>query len=181
MLVHYCLIGIGYPSFTALFSLIGNRFRFIHLQTLVSPKQPILAAQIFPKTKRKCWGSPGKVSAMERWIRPAFYASRNYSAAAKERTVREALNSALDEEMSADPRVFLIGEEVGEYQGAYKISKSLLEKYGPERVRDTPITEACFAGIGVGAAYYGLRPVVEFMTFNFSMQAIDQIINFAAK
>ncbi|KAK6261994.1 hypothetical protein QUC31_007810 [Theobroma cacao] len=109
-------------------------------------------------------------------IRPAFYASRNYSAAAKERTVREALNSALDEEMSADPRVFLIGEEVGEYQGAYKISKSLLEKYGPERVRDTPITEACFAGIGVGAAYYGLRPVVEFMTFNFSMQLSVPIV-----
>ncbi|KHG03521.1 Pyruvate dehydrogenase E1 component subunit beta, mitochondrial [Gossypium arboreum] len=96
-------------------------------------------------------------------------------------TVREALNSALDEEMSADPKVFLMGEEVGEYQGAYKISKGLLEKYGPERVLDTPITEAGFAGIGVGAAYYGLKPVVEFMTFNFSMQAIDHIINSAAK
>ncbi|XVF49547.1 hypothetical protein PTKIN_Ptkin04bG0021500 [Pterospermum kingtungense] len=114
-------------------------------------------------------------------IRPAFYASRSYSDAAKEMTVREALNSALDEEMAADPKVLLIGEEVGEYQGAYKVSKSLLEKYGPERVCDTPITEAGFAGIGVGAAYYGLKPIVEFMTFNFSMQAIDHIINSAAK
>nr|GLL36020.1 pyruvate dehydrogenase E1 component subunit beta-1, mitochondrial-like protein isoform X2 [Ipomoea trifida] len=96
-------------------------------------------------------------------------------------TVRDALNSALDEEMSADPKVFLMGEEVGEYQGAYKISKGLLEKYGPERVLDTPITEAGFAGIGVGAAYYGLKPIIEFMTFNFSMQAIDHIINSAAK
>ncbi len=86
------------------------------------------------------------------------------------KTVRDALNSALDEEMSADPKVFLMGEEVGEYQGAYKISKGLLDKYGPDRVLDTPITEAGFIGIGVGAAYYGLKPVVEFMTFNFSMQ-----------
>ncbi|GMQ09604.1 hypothetical protein CsSME_00052909 [Camellia sinensis var. sinensis] len=110
-----------------------------------------------------------------------LHASRSFSSTAKEMTVRDALNSALDEEMSADPRVFLMGEEVGEYQGAYKISKGLLEKYGPERVVDTPITEAGFAGIGVGAAYHGLKPVIEFMTFNFSMQAIDHIINSAAK
>uniref|UniRef100_A0A803QSS1 Pyruvate dehydrogenase E1 component subunit beta n=1 Tax=Cannabis sativa TaxID=3483 RepID=A0A803QSS1_CANSA len=114
-------------------------------------------------------------------IRPAVSALRNYSSAVKEMTVRDALNSALDEEMSADPKVFLMGEEVGEYQGAYKITKGLLDKYGPDRVLDTPITEAGFTGIGVGAAYYGLRPVVEFMTFNFSMQAIDHIINSAAK
>ncbi|KAG6783085.1 hypothetical protein POTOM_012519 [Populus tomentosa] len=103
-------------------------------------------------------------------IRPAVSAWRGYSSAAKEITVREALNTALDEEMSADPKVFLMGEEVGEYQGAYKISKGLLDKYGPERVLDTPITEAGFTGIGVGAAYHGLKPVIEFMTFNFSMQ-----------
>ncbi|KAM0988859.1 hypothetical protein FF1_012858 [Malus domestica] len=96
-------------------------------------------------------------------------------------TMKDALNSALDEEMSADPKVFLIGEEVGEYQGAYKITKGLLDKYGPDRVLDTPIIEAGFTGIGVGAAYYGLKPVIEFMTFNFSMQAIDHIINSAAK
>ncbi|KAI6692236.1 hypothetical protein NL676_019946 [Syzygium grande] len=106
---------------------------------------------------------------------------RGYATAAREMTVREALNTALDEEMSADPRVFLMGEEVGEYQGAYKVSKGLLQKFGPERVVDTPITEAGFTGVGVGAAYYGLRPVVEFMTFNFAMQAIDHIINSAAK
>ncbi|XP_057427808.1 pyruvate dehydrogenase E1 component subunit beta-1, mitochondrial-like [Lotus japonicus] len=95
---------------------------------------------------------------------------RQFSSAAKEVLLREALNSALDEEMSADPKVFLMGEELGEYQGAYKITKGLLEKYGLERVLDTPITGAGFTRIGVGAAYYGLRPVVEFMTFNFSMQ-----------
>jgi len=106
---------------------------------------------------------------------------RNLSTAAKEISVRDALNSAIDEEMSADPKVFLMGEEVGEYQGAYKISKGLLQKFGPDRVLDTPITEAGFTGIAVGAAYYGLRPIVEFMTFNFAMQAIDQIINSAAK
>ncbi|KAG0498494.1 hypothetical protein HPP92_003185 [Vanilla planifolia] len=111
----------------------------------------------------------------------ASAAERHYSGAAKEITVRDALNSALDEEMAADPKVFLMGEEVGEYQGAYKISRGLLEKYGPDRIRDTPITEAGFTGIGVGAAYYGLKPVVEFMTFNFAMQAIDHIINSAAK
>ncbi|PHT53524.1 Pyruvate dehydrogenase E1 component subunit beta-1, mitochondrial [Capsicum baccatum] len=109
------------------------------------------------------------------------FASRSFSSAAKEMTVRDALNSALDEEMSADPKVFIMGEEVGEYQGAYKITKGLLDKYGPERVLDTPITEAGFAGIGVGAAYHGLKPIIEFMTFNFSMQAIDHIINSAAK
>ncbi|XP_021908963.1 pyruvate dehydrogenase E1 component subunit beta-1, mitochondrial isoform X2 [Carica papaya] len=110
----------------------------------------------------------GAASALR--IRPALFAFQSYSSAAKALTVREALNSALDEEMSADSKVFLMGEEVGEYQGAYKITKGLLEKYGPERVLDTPITEAGFGGIGVGAAYYGLKPVVEFMTFNFSMQ-----------
>ncbi|RAL41705.1 hypothetical protein DM860_008887 [Cuscuta australis] len=114
-------------------------------------------------------------------VRSRVFASRAYSSAAKEMTVRDALNSAIDEEMSADSKVFLMGEEVGEYQGAYKISKGLLDKYGPDRVLDTPITEAGFAGIGVGAAYYGLKPIVEFMTFNFSMQAIDHIINSAAK
>lgn len=131
------------------------------------------------RQKISAGGSP--LLAFGQRIRPAVSAWRGYSSAAKEITVREALNSALDEEMSADPKVFLMGEEVGEYQGAYKISKGLLDKYGPERVLDTPITEAGFTGIGVGAAYHGLKPVIEFMTFNFSMQAIDHIINSAAK
>lgn len=96
-------------------------------------------------------------------------------------TVREALNKALDEEMERDEDVFIMGEEVAEYNGAYKITKGLHDKYGAPRVFDTPITEAGFTGFAVGAAYKGLKPVVEYMTWNFSMQAIDQIINSAAK
>jgi pyruvate dehydrogenase E1 component beta subunit len=99
----------------------------------------------------------------------------------EELTVREALRDAMAEEMRRDERVFLMGEEVGEYQGAYKVSQGLLEEFGPRRVVDTPITEYGFAGLGVGAAFAGLRPIVEFMTFNFAMQAIDHIINSAAK
>jgi pyruvate dehydrogenase E1 component beta subunit len=96
-------------------------------------------------------------------------------------TVREALRDAMAEEMRRDETVFLMGEEVAEYQGAYKVSQGLLEEFGNRRVIDTPITEQGFAGLGVGAAFGGLRPIVEFMTFNFAMQAIDQIINSAAK
>ncbi|EJF86142.1 pyruvate dehydrogenase complex E1 component subunit beta [Bartonella rattimassiliensis] len=96
-------------------------------------------------------------------------------------TVREALNQALAEEMRRDQNVFLMGEEVAQYQGAYKVSQGLLEEFGERRVIDTPITEHGFAGLAVGAAFGGLRPVVEFMTFNFAMQAMDQIINSAAK
>ncbi len=96
-------------------------------------------------------------------------------------TVREALRDAMAEEMRRDPDVFLMGEEVAEYQGAYKASQGLLDEFGAKRVIDTPITEHGFAGIGVGAALSGLKPIVEFMTFNFAMQAIDQIINSAAK
>jgi pyruvate dehydrogenase E1 component beta subunit len=96
-------------------------------------------------------------------------------------TVREAIRAAMSEEMRADPDVFLMGEEVGQYQGAYKISQGMLEEFGPKRVIDTPITEHGFTGIATGAAFAGLKPIVEFMTFNFSMQAIDQIINSAAK
>ncbi|WP_121061869.1 pyruvate dehydrogenase complex E1 component subunit beta [Chachezhania antarctica] len=99
----------------------------------------------------------------------------------KEMTVREALRSAMAEEMKRDELVFLMGEEVAEYQGAYKISQGLLDEFGAKRVIDTPITEHGFTGIGVGAAFGGLRPIVEFMTFNFAMQAMDQIINSAAK
>jgi len=101
--------------------------------------------------------------------------------AAAQITVRDALNSALDEELARDERVFLIGEEVAQYDGAYKVSRGLWRKYGDKRVIDTPITEMGFAGIAVGAAFNGLRPICEFMTFNFAMQAIDQIINSAAK
>src|SRR3954454_6650069 len=94
---------------------------------------------------------------------------------------RDAVREAMIEEMLRDERVFLMGEEVGHYQGAYKVSEGMLEQFGAKRVLDTPIAEAGFAGIGVGAAMVGLRPIVEFMTWNFSLVAIDQIINNAAK
>ncbi len=96
-------------------------------------------------------------------------------------TLREALGEAMSEEMRRDPDVFLMGEEVAEYNGAYKVSKGMLEEFGPERVIDTPIAELGFAGIGVGAAMNGLRPIVEFMTWNFAILAFDQIVNNAAK
>ena len=96
-------------------------------------------------------------------------------------TVRESIRDAIKEEMSRDDDVFLIGEEVGEYEGAYKISQGLLNTFGPRRVIDTPITEHGFTGLAIGAAFSGLRPIVEYMTFNFAMQAMDQIVNSAAK
>jgi pyruvate dehydrogenase E1 component beta subunit len=96
-------------------------------------------------------------------------------------SIREALNQAMDEEMVRDERVFLMGEEVAQYNGAYKVSQGLLTKFGPKRIIDTPIAEAGFSGIGIGAAMVGLRPIVEFMTWNFSLVAFDQIVNNAAK
>jgi pyruvate dehydrogenase E1 component subunit beta len=105
----------------------------------------------------------------------------DYKGETHAQTVREALRDAMAEEMRRDPSVFLMGEEVAEYQGAYKVSQGLLEEFGARRVIDTPITEYGFTGLGVGAAMAGLRPIVEFMTFNFAMQAIDHIINSAAK
>ena len=114
---------------------------------------------------------------------PTVDASPDWSADApmKTMTVREALRDGMAEEMRADPDVFLMGEEVAEYQGAYKISQGMLDEFGHKRVIDTPITEHGFAGIATGAAFGGLKPIVEFMTFNFAMQAIDHIINSAAK
>ena len=96
-------------------------------------------------------------------------------------SLREAINQAIDEEMARDKNVFLLGEEVANYQGAYKVSQGLLQKWGPMRILDTPIAEAGFAGVGIGAAMVGLRPIVEFMTWNFSLVAYDQIVNNAAK
>ena len=121
-------------------------------------------------------GAPPERSA----VAPASDEDPFYESTATQ-TVREALRDAMAEEMRNDGAVFLIGEEVAGYQGAYKVSQGLLEEFGARRVIDTPITEAGFAGIGVGAAFAGLRPIVEFMTFNFAMQAIDQIINSASK
>ena len=112
---------------------------------------------------------------------PARPADAPSPPAGRRSTVRDALRDAMAEEMRRDETVFLMGEEVGQYQGAYKVSRGLLEEFGPRRVIDTPITEHGFAGLGVGAAMAGLKPIVEFMTFNFAMQAIDHIINSAAK
>jgi len=105
----------------------------------------------------------------------------DYDGETSELTVREALRDGMAEEMRTDENIFLMGEEVAQYQGAYKVSQGLLEEFGDKRVIDTPITEQGFAGLGVGAAFNGLRPIIEFMTFNFAMQAIDQVINSAAK
>jgi pyruvate dehydrogenase E1 component beta subunit len=113
--------------------------------------------------------------------RGAPAAEAEYTGKTTTMTVREALRDAMAEEMRRDESVFLLGEEVGEYQGAYKVSQGLLQEFGPRRVIDTPITEQGFAGLGVGAGFAGLRPIVEFMTFNFAMQAVDQIINSASK
>ncbi|GAA5844976.1 hypothetical protein JCM9279_000068 [Rhodotorula babjevae] len=110
-----------------------------------------------------------------------FASSEPSSDGSVDMTVREALNSAMEEEMTRDETVFVLGEEVAQYNGAYKVTKGLLDKFGEKRVIDTPITEAGFCGIAVGAAFAGLRPVCEFMTFNFAMQAIDQIVNSAGK
>src|SRR5829696_3515746 len=100
---------------------------------------------------------------------------------ARQIAFREALREAMNEEMRRDERVFLMGEEVAEYNGAYKVSQGMLEEFGARRVIDTPISELGFAGIGVGAAMNGLRPIIEFMTFNFSLVAIDQVINSSSK
>ena len=119
--------------------------------------------------------APAAVAAPAREVVP------EWTGRTVKQTVREALRDAMAEEMRRDPKVFLMGEEVAQYQGAYKVSQGLLDEFGADRVIDTPITEHGFAGLSVGAAFGGLRPIVEFMTFNFAMQAIDHIINSAAK
>ena len=130
-----------------------------------------------PKAEAPASAAPAAAAPAQ----PAIAAEADYTGPMKTMTVREALNTALAEEMRRDGDVFLMGEEVAQYQGAYKISQGLLDEFGDKRVIDTPITEQGFAGLAVGAAFLELKPVVEFMTFNFAMQAIDQIINSAAK
>ncbi|CAK3824728.1 Pyruvate dehydrogenase E1 component subunit beta, mitochondrial [Lecanosticta acicola] len=121
-------------------------------------------------------------SSFQRIAAPAAASKwRGYATGTKEMTVREALNEAMAEEMEKNPKVFVLGEEVAQYNGAYKVTKGLLDRFGDKRVIDSPITESGFCGLTVGAALAGLVPVCEFMTFNFAMQAIDQIINSAAK
>jgi len=146
-----------------------------------APAAPAPAAA--PAAAQVSAAAPAAPAAPTAPAAPVKDASPDWPAgtAMKTMTVREALREAMAEEMTRDGEVFLMGEEVGEYQGAYKISQGLLDQFGAKRVIDTPITEHGFAGIAVGAAFGGLRPIVEFMTFNFAMQAIDQIINSAAK
>jgi pyruvate dehydrogenase E1 component beta subunit len=138
-------------------------------QEMPAEARPPAPAQ--PRPARPAPGAPRSLPASE----------PEYTGTTATITVREALRDAIAEEMRRDDTVFLLGEEVGEYQGAYKVSQGLLQEFGPRRVIDTPITEQGFTGLGVGAGFAGLRPIVEFMTFNFAMQAIDQIINSAAK
>ena len=138
------------------------------------------AKQEEPKAEARAPQEEARVPAQPKAAVPASDEDR-YFANTKTQTVREALRDAMAEEMRLDRRVFLLGEEVAQYQGAYKVSQGLLDEFGAKRVIDTPITEQGFAGLATGAAFKKLRPIVEFMTFNFAMQAIDQIINSAAK
>ncbi len=133
---------------------------------------PAPAQQAPAPTPAKAEPAPARLAAATQAV---------FSGPTKKQTIREALRDAMAEEMRADDTVFVMGEEVAEYQGAYKVTQGLLDEFGAKRVVDTPITEHGFAGLGVGAAMGGLKPIVEFMTFNFAMQAIDQIINSAAK
>ena len=135
-----------------------------------APAAPAAKATPEPKPAPQAAKAPATVISEKTFAGPTANVS-----------VREALRDAMAEEMRRDPTVFLMGEEVGQYQGAYKVSQGLLDEFGPKRVIDTPITEYGFAGLGVGATFGGLKPIVEFMTFNFAMQAIDHIINSAAK
>jgi pyruvate dehydrogenase E1 component beta subunit len=143
----------------------------------IAPKAaaaPVPAAAATPETRHAAGNGAAPI------VRPVP-AEAEYAGKTVTMTVREALRDAMAEEMRRDPTVLLLGEEVAEYQGAYKVSQGLLQEFGPRRVIDTPITEHGFTGLGVGAGFAGLRPIVEFMTFNFAMQAMDQIINSAAK
>src|ERR1700724_1897960 len=139
------------------------------------------AAKARQETPAKAPPRPSPPPAIPAAAQRAVPKETEYTGKTKTMTVREGLRDAMVEEMRRDDSVFLIGEEVAEYQGAYKVSQGLLEEFGARRVIDTPITEQGFTGLGVGAGFAGLRPIVEFMTFNFAMQAIDQIINSAGK
>ena len=133
-----------------------------------------------PPERRESRPSPAPATRAPEHAVPAM-SPEEYTGKTVTQTVREALRDAMAEEMRRDANVLLIGEEVAEYQGAFKVSQGLLQEFGARRVIDTPITEQGFAGLGIGAAFAGLRPIVEFMTFNFAMQAMDQLINSAAK
>jgi len=141
------------------------------------PASRLFSAAARPATAKSAF-RPSTLPRVVGAVQNRSYASEG---GAKESTVRDALNTALAEELELNPKVFILGEEVAQYQGAYKVTKGLLDRFGDKRVIDSPITESGFCGLTVGAALAGLHPVCEFMTFNFAMQAIDQIINSAAK
>jgi pyruvate dehydrogenase E1 component beta subunit len=159
-------------------TLLGDNEPSLGTQPAAAPRDNVSKAKPVPKTEATAPARHPEVPA-----EPAPNDESEYPAGTEmvTMTVREALRDAMAEEMRRDDSVFLMGEEVAQYQGAYKVSQGLLEEFGARRVIDTPITEHGFAGLGVGAAFAGLRPIVEFMTWNFAMQAIDQIINSAAK
>ncbi len=142
------------------------------------PAMPAPTQRPTPAPAARAPAAPARVPAR---AAPAAPGPEEYAGKTVTQTVREALRDAMAEEMRRDDSVLLIGEEVAEYQGAYKVSQGLLQEFGPRRVIDTPITEQGFAGLGIGAAFAGLRPIVEFMTFNFAVQAMDQLVNSAAK
>ncbi len=146
----------------------------------LTPKAAQAAAEA-PRPQAAQSAPPATAPAAAESLPPAPQPPSHAAGSTIRQSVRDALRDAMAEEMRRDGRVFLMGEEVGQYQGAYKVSRGLLEEFGPKRVVDTPITEHGFTGLGIGAAMAGLKPIVEFMTWNFAMQAIDQIINSAAK
>src|SRR5277367_438309 len=157
-------------------AVIAENGEDVSARPAAKPPAPIAAEAAAPVVAREQAPPPPSPAPI-----PSPADEPEYKGATSTITVREALRDAIAEEMRRDEAVFLMGEEVAEYQGAYKVSQGLLQEFGPRRVIDTPITEQGFAGVGVGASFAGLRPIVEFMTFNFAMQAIDQIINSAAK
>src|SRR5689334_21145355 len=168
---------------------LANEGESVEDAAKAAAKSPTLKAEPQPKREQpRAEESPAaarpseeKKSAPPAPSAPAPAPEREWTGKTVRMTVREALRDAMAEEMRRDGDVFLMGEEVAQYQGAYKVSQGLLEEFGDRRVIDTPITEAGFTGLGVGAAFGGLKPIVEFMTFNFAMQAMDQLINSAAK
>ncbi|CCA67039.1 probable PDB1-pyruvate dehydrogenase (lipoamide) beta chain precursor [Serendipita indica DSM 11827] len=152
---------------------MASRTAFLKITRLSRSPLPVTSIRRFSSIPQRLPTISSSTFAARRW---ASSSSEQHSM-----TVREALNTAMDEEMTRDETVFILGEEVAKYNGAYKVTKGLLDKFGEKRVVDTPITEMGFAGLAVGAALAGLRPICEFMTFNFAMQAIDQIVNSAGK
>ena len=169
----------GVPVNTPIAEMEGQGGGAVPAAEKLPDASPPVKAEAMPGTTAQTAPSPA-VAPMAKAAPEKAPLGKDWGAT-KPTTVREALRDAMALEMRADDRVFLLGEEVAQYQGAYKISQGLLDEFGPRRVIDTPITEHAFTGMAVGAAMDGLRPIVEFMTFNFAMQAIDQIINSAAK